>query len=46
MKATKLMPGDRIEGPAVIEEPDSATVCPPGWGAEIDRFLNLLIALL
>jgi N-methylhydantoinase A len=38
-----LRPGDVIAGPAIFEEPDSATVCPPGFRVEVDRFLNLVI---
>jgi N-methylhydantoinase A len=38
-----LLPGDVVEGPAIIEEPDSATVCPPGYEAEVDASLNLRI---
>jgi N-methylhydantoinase A len=38
-----LRPGDEIEGPAILEEPDSATVCPPGYRIAVDRFLNLVI---
>ena len=40
---TKLLPGDRIQGPAILEEPDSTTVCPPGYAIEVDSYLNLLI---
>jgi N-methylhydantoinase A len=39
-----LQPGDVIAGPAILEEPDSATVCPPGYRLEVDAFLNLVIA--
>ena len=38
-----LRAGDRIEGPAIIEQYDSTTVVPPGLAAEIDRFGNILI---
>ncbi len=40
---TALMHGDRIEGPAILEEPDSTTICPPGYAVEVDPFLNLVI---
>jgi N-methylhydantoinase A len=30
-------------GPAIIEEFDSTTICPPGHIASVDRHLNLLI---
>ncbi len=38
-----LRAGDRLEGPAIIEQYDSTTVVPPGLTAEIDRFGNILI---
>ena len=38
-----LRAGDRIEGPAVIEQYDSTTVVPPGLVAEIDRYGNIVI---
>jgi N-methylhydantoinase A len=40
---TALRPGDRIAGPAILEEPDSTTVCPPGYAIEVDPYLNVLI---
>ncbi len=39
----KLAAGGMIEGPAIVEEMDSTTVIHPGFGAEVDRFGNLLI---
>jgi N-methylhydantoinase A len=36
--------GDKIEGPAIIEEPDSTTICPPGYWIKVDPFLSLLIS--
>jgi N-methylhydantoinase A len=39
----KLRPGDSIAGPAILEEPDSTTVCPPGYAATVDAHLNLII---
>lgn len=38
-----LCSGDRMIGPAIIEEFDSTTICPPGHIASVDRHLNLLI---
>lgn len=38
-----LRPGDRIAGPAIIEEPDSSTVCPPGYAATVDAWLSLIV---
>jgi 5-oxoprolinase (ATP-hydrolysing) len=38
-----LRAGDRIEGPAILEQYDSTTVVPPGLVAEIDGFGNIVI---
>jgi len=40
----RLLPGDVVLGPAIFEEPDSTTVCPPGYAARVDAHLNLIIA--
>jgi N-methylhydantoinase A len=42
----RLVSGDRFTGPAIIEEPDSTTICPPGHAILVDKFLNLLIERL
>jgi N-methylhydantoinase A len=39
----RLLPGDVVSGPAIFEEPDSTTVCPPGYAARVDAHLNLII---
>jgi N-methylhydantoinase A len=39
-----LKNGDRIGGPAIVEEPDSTTICPPGYSIVVDAFLSLLIS--
>jgi N-methylhydantoinase A len=39
-----LGPGDRIEGPAIIEEYGSTVPLHPGFQATVDRFGNLVIA--
>jgi 5-oxoprolinase (ATP-hydrolysing) len=39
----KLLAGDRIEGPAIIEQYDTTTVVPPGMLAKIDDFGNIVI---
>jgi N-methylhydantoinase A len=39
----QLLPGDVVAGPAIFEEPDSTTVCPPGYVAKVDVHLNLII---
>jgi N-methylhydantoinase A len=38
-----LLPGDRIAGPAIFEEPDSTTLCPPGYVARVDGHMNLIV---
>jgi N-methylhydantoinase A len=40
----RLLPEDVVSGPAIFEEPDSTTVCPPGYAARVDGHLNLIIA--
>jgi N-methylhydantoinase A len=42
---TRLCPGDRITGPAVIEQMDSTTLIFPEDGAEIDDLLNIIIKI-
>ena len=39
-----LRAGDQISGPATVEQFDSTTVVPPGYGIELDTFGNLIIA--
>lgn len=39
-----LRAGDRIAGPALVEEDASVTVLDPGKTLEVDKFGNLLIA--
>ncbi|MBV9645832.1 MAG: hydantoinase/oxoprolinase family protein [Candidatus Eremiobacteraeota bacterium] len=38
-----LLPGDRCEGAALIQEYDSCTLVPPGWRARVDDFRNLVV---
>jgi N-methylhydantoinase A len=38
-----LMPGSRFVGPAIVEEPSSTTVIPPGYQVAVDALLNLEI---
>jgi 5-oxoprolinase (ATP-hydrolysing) len=38
-----LRAGDRLEGPAIVEQYDTTTVIPPGLVAEIDRFGNIVV---
>jgi N-methylhydantoinase A len=39
----KLKAGNRLAGPAIVEEVDSTTVIHPGYAATVDRFGNMLI---
>jgi N-methylhydantoinase A len=41
----KLLAGNRIEGPAIIEQMDATTLVPPGAIATVDPYLNLLLEL-
>jgi N-methylhydantoinase A len=40
---SKLVPGNRVEGPAIVTEFDSTTVVLADHVAEVDRYLNLII---
>ncbi|OGA38479.1 MAG: hypothetical protein A3G24_13250 [Betaproteobacteria bacterium RIFCSPLOWO2_12_FULL_62_13] len=40
-----LLVGQRIEGPAVVEEEASTTVLPPGSSAQMDHLGNIVIAV-
>src|SRR5947208_423119 len=40
-----LLPGDHIEGPAIIEEREATTVVPPGDALRIDQTLNLRLSI-
>ncbi len=40
----RLPRGARLAGPAVVEEPESTTVLPPGAVAEVDPWANLLVS--
>jgi N-methylhydantoinase A len=39
----RLLPGHRVEGPAIVTEFDATTVVLAGHAAEVDRYLNLII---
>jgi hypothetical protein len=32
-----------IEGPAIVEQTDTTVLIPPGAGATVDRYLNIVI---
>ena len=38
-----LLPGHTIPAPAIIEEPSSTVVVPPGWAASVNRLLSLVL---
>jgi len=38
-----LRPGDRLAGPAIVEQMDCTTVIPPEFSASVDEFLNLIL---
>jgi N-methylhydantoinase A len=39
----KLRVGNRLTGPAIVSEYSATTVVPPGWGARVDGFENLVL---
>jgi N-methylhydantoinase A len=41
----KLVSGNQVRGPAIIEQMDSTTVVHPGQTANIDRFGNIIIEI-
>ena len=38
-----LLPGGRIEAPAIIEQYDATIIVPPGWKASVDELLNICL---
>jgi N-methylhydantoinase A len=40
-----LGPGNTLEGPAVVHEYSATTFLPPGCGAEVDEYSNLVITI-
>ncbi len=42
---SRLRAGDRIVGPAIIEQMDTTTVLPPGETAEVDMHGTLIVEL-
>ena len=41
----RMMAGDRVPGPAIVEQMDSTTVLPPASSLEVDRYGNFIIAI-
>lgn len=39
----KLQHGHRIEGPALVDSPQTTMLVPPGWRLTVDRFNNALL---
>lgn len=39
----KLLAGNRLAGPAIVEERDSTIVIHPGYGAEVDASANIIV---
>lgn len=39
----RLKPGNRILGPAIVEERISALSVPPGWTATVDEYRNIIV---
>ena len=42
-KRSDLIPGNIVEGPAIIEQMDSTSVIPAGWSAQLDGSLNIFV---
>ena len=40
---SRLEPGNRLAGPALVIDPESTTFLPPGYSARVDGFLDLII---
>jgi N-methylhydantoinase A len=38
-----LRPGNRLVGPAIVEQMDATTLVPPGMTARVDAYLNLIL---
>jgi N-methylhydantoinase A len=41
----RLAAGNRIEGPAIVEQMDATTFVPPNAVATVDAYLNLIMEL-
>jgi len=40
---TKLLSGNVVAGPAIVEEHDASTLVHPGWQATVDQQANLVV---
>ena len=43
---SRLEPGCRLVGPAIVEGPDATIVVPPGYAAAVDRWRNVVLGNL
>jgi N-methylhydantoinase A len=39
----RLLPGNVVRGPAIIEQYDTTTLLPTGWSGSVDRLTNLIL---
>ena len=39
----KLLAGDKIYGPALVEQIDSTIFLPGGWFGKVDEYLNMIL---
>jgi N-methylhydantoinase A len=39
----RLAPGNRLEGPAIVEERITTVVVHPGWSLRVDEYENLVL---
>jgi N-methylhydantoinase A/acetophenone carboxylase len=42
-RLSSLRPGDTVDGPAIVEAPDTNYAVPPGWRLEVDPYGNLVM---
>jgi N-methylhydantoinase A len=40
---SRLSPGDRLAGPAIVVQMDATTAIPPGWSGEVDAWGNIIL---
>jgi N-methylhydantoinase A len=40
---SRLLPGHRLAGPAIVFEYSATTAIPPGWKGRVDRYENLIL---
>ena len=43
LERDRLPVGCVFAGPAIVEQFDATTAVPPGWGAQVDTFRNLVL---